>query len=110
MTRIINPTMKMFVRRLEQMCDRAEGDDCKAYCPAHAGFKFDSDVKSCIPRVFGVTPPENTSRTAWCIVCTVFMSVERHDCPCFVWGTNAIPEARKRIAAWRKVQEQEATK
>ena len=114
MARTVNPTMKMFVQRLEQMCDRAEGHYCREYCPAHSKFNFEKFPYSqhytgAAPLVLtDITNPE-FRQGPWCQLCREFMGV-CCSCPCTQYGSKAIPEARRRIAAWRKAQEQEVKK
>lgn len=110
------PTMRMFVRRLEQMLNKVEqsGLDCKtsAFCPAHVGYitTAPGGAHMWFRPALGITCQTQGARQGWCVPCTSFMGIEpagtyyypTWQCPCHQYGTNAIPEARRRIAQWRK--------
>jgi thiol-disulfide isomerase/thioredoxin len=86
----MRPTMKMFVRRLEQMLDKAKREDTalRLYCPG--GLKFSAASH----------PTLGLDGGNWCHYCKEFM--ETMLCPCDKYGPYSYEEARRRIEEWRE--------
>lgn len=92
----MKPTMGQFVRRLEQMLDKAkENGDSKEliiYCPGCKGFGYENITTSELDNL----------EEEWCPLCQEFMEIDADSgCPCNNYR-NPYQEARKRIKAWRK--------